>query len=132
MTTYDGRIVAGDRLIFFTFFSLSWQVMYTTCLLCFLLFNLSPHSINFLVSFLFIYRSFYSFQFNPSIVIFHLFGFSFRSLFFLISYFIPCSFVEAFFLSILSFNSFFWFFFFLLLKLFFNSTLPIENLYPSN
>ena len=110
-------------IVWFFFPSLSWQVMYTTCLLCFLLFNLSPHSINFLVSSLFIYTSFYSFQFSPSIAIFHVFGFSFRSSFFLISYFIPCSFVEAFlfqfypsikFSIVLFFSiwsSFFWFFF---------------------
>jgi hypothetical protein len=111
MTTYDSRIVASDRLIFFPFSLLTWQVMYTTCLLCFLLFNLSPHSIIFLVSSLFIYISFYSFQFSPSIAIFHVFGFSFRSSFFLISYFIPCSFVEVFCFN-LSFNQIFYCFIF--------------------
>ena len=122
---YDNLRWSNCRRWSFDFFfpSLSWQVMYTTCLLCFLLFNLSPHSINFLVSSLFIYTSFYSFQFSPSIAIFHVFGFSFRSSFFLISYFIPCSFVEAFlfqfypsikFSIVLFFSiwsSFFWFFF---------------------
>jgi hypothetical protein len=51
------------------------------CPFCFLLFNFSPHSINFLFRFFFIYRSFYSFQYSPSIAISHILVFHFNSYF---------------------------------------------------
>jgi hypothetical protein len=59
-TTYDCQIVAGDCLIFFSFFLSHISDVYY-CPFCFLLFNLSPHSINFLFHSFSIYRSFYYF-----------------------------------------------------------------------
>jgi hypothetical protein len=77
-----GHIVAGGSLIFF-FPSFLFPNKYVYhCLICFLLFNFGPYYINFLFCSFFIYRSSYSFQFSPSIVISCMFGFSFRSLFF--------------------------------------------------
>jgi len=82
------------------------------CLLCFLLFNFSSHFINFLFHSFSIYGSFYYFEFIHLIAISdHMFGFSFQSLFFLIFNFFFGTFVEVFFLSILSFNQFFCYFF---------------------
>jgi hypothetical protein len=93
---HSGRIIAGDHLIFFFIFSLLiGNVQH--CLLCFLLFNFSPHSINFLFHSISIYTSFYFSQFSHSIAISHMFGFSFRSSFFNISNFILGTFIEFFF-----------------------------------
>jgi hypothetical protein len=134
VTAYGGWIVVGGHLIFFLLFSLVTSNVYH-CPICFLLFNFSSHTINFLFRLFFIYRSFYSFQFSPSIAISHMFGFSFWSSFFLIFNFILGTFVKVFFfqfyhsirfsvvLFVLVWPLFFWFFF-LLLKLFFNSIKP--------
>jgi len=80
---------------FFIFSLLICNVQH--CLLCFLLFNFSPHSINFLFHSISIYTSFYFSQFSHSIAISHMFGFSFRSSFFNISNFILGTFIEFFF-----------------------------------
>jgi hypothetical protein len=106
------------------------------CLLCFLLFNFSSHFINFLFHSFSIYGSFYYFQFIHLIAISdHMFGFSFRSLFFLIFNFFLALLLKFFFFQFYhSINFFVIFFqfdchsfdFFLLLKLFFNSIKPFN------
>ena len=108
-------MVVGWSLMIVRFFSLLFSLLTSNvhhCSLCLLLFNYSPHSINFLFQSFFIYKSFYSFQFSSSIVISHMFGFSFWSLFFKKFNFILGTFVEVFFLSISSFNELFLFYFF--------------------
>ena len=67
------------------------------CPFCFLLFNSSPHSINFLSRSFFFYKSFYSFEFSSSIVISHMFDFLFWFLFLKNFNFILGIFVEVFF-----------------------------------
>ena len=90
------------------------------CPFCFLLFNSSPHSINFLSRSFFFYKSFYSFEFSSSIVISHMFDFLFWFLFLKFFNFILGIFVEVFFfISISSFNKFFLFYFFSIWPLFF-------------
>jgi len=117
VTTYGSRIIAGGRLIFFLPFYLLASNVYK-CPLCFLLFNFSPHSINFLFRFFFICRNFYYFQFSFSIVISYMFDFLFWFLFFKIFNFVLGTLVEFFSINFnLKSN-------FLILKLFFNSIKP--------
>jgi hypothetical protein len=123
----DEIVVDGRLIYFFLFLSLSLltgNVHYYS--LCFLLFNFSPHSINFLFCSFFIYRTFYSFQISPSITISHMFNFSFRSLFFKISNLSLTLLLKFFFLSISSSNQNFCFF------IFFQFDPLIGNIYPSN
>jgi len=117
VTTYGSRIIVGGRLIFFLPFYLLASNVYQ-CPLCFLLFNFSPHSINFLVRFFFIYRNFYYFQFSPSIVISYMFSFLSWFLFFKIFNFVLGTLVEFFSINFILKSNF------LILKLFFNSIKP--------
>jgi hypothetical protein len=77
------------------------------CLICFLLFNLSPRSINFLFHSFFICISFYYFQFSHLIATSHMFGFSFQPSFLKFFTFVLDTFVEVSFLSISFFNQIF-------------------------
>ena len=76
-----GLIIISGYLIFSLLFSLLIGNVHHFSL-WYLLFNLSSYSINFLFRSFSIYRSIYYFQFSPSIIISHIFGFSFRSSFF--------------------------------------------------
>jgi hypothetical protein len=129
-----GWIVASGLLNFPLLFSLLIGNIHR-CPLCFLLFNFSPHSISFLFRLFSIYRSFYSFQFSPSIVISHILIFHFNPYFLKFLIFSLTLLLKFFFfqfhpsikfyvaLFFLVWPSFFWFFF-LLLKLVFNSIKP--------
>jgi len=82
ITAYSGWIVTSDRLIFFPLlFSLQTGNVHH-CSLCFLLFNSSLYSLNFLFHFFFIYRSFFLFNLVLQLQFLICFFFYFKSLFF--------------------------------------------------
>jgi len=99
--------VVGLLLVVFRIFPLLFSLLTGNihhCPFCFLLFNFSHHSNNFLFRFFFIYRSFYSFQYSPSIAISHILVFHFNPYFLKFLIFSLTLLLKFFFLSISSFN----------------------------
>jgi len=129
------QIIVDDPSFFFFLFSHSWQFKYTIVL--FLFFKSNPHSCNFLFRSYSFYRSFFCFQFSPSITISHMFCSSFWSLiffpwpfcwsFFAFNFIIQSKFLFFYFFSI--WPSFFWFVFSFVTTIFqFNLTLHLKTL----